>query len=123
MTYPEIRDINERAQHRNAQANLSGLLVYGSRRFLQVLEGDRQGVTSTYHRILSDARHRDLLLIDVSEVAERHFANWAMRLIVVDRAHESMTSKALLTYGLLENFDPSVLPASRVVEFLQTLNG
>jgi hypothetical protein len=66
------------SRRNNAAAGISGLLVSGGRRFLQVLEGPDQAVLATYARIQSDRRHRGFVLINCQAVGERAFGEWSM---------------------------------------------
>lgn len=66
------------SRRNNAVAGISGLLVSGGRRFLQVLEGPDQAVLTTYARIQADPRHRSFVLVTCQGVAERAFGDWSM---------------------------------------------
>ena len=64
---------------RNNEADgVTGLLVAGGRRFLQVLEGPEAAVLAAYARIQQDPRHRALVLLSCGTVTARAFGNWAM---------------------------------------------
>lgn len=66
------------SRRNNARCEVTGLLVAGGRRFLQVLEGPDQVVLTTYARIQHDARHRALVLLSTRQTARRDFGNWNM---------------------------------------------
>lgn len=66
------------SRRNNAAADISGLLVSGGRRFLQVLEGPDQAVLTTYARIQADPRHRGFVLVTCQGVTERAFGDWSM---------------------------------------------
>ncbi len=66
------------SRRNNAAAGVTGLLVSGGRRFLQVLEGPDQAVLATYARIQGDPRHRAFVLITCQGVSERAFGEWSM---------------------------------------------
>ena len=66
------------SRRNNAAAGVSGLLVSGGRRFLQVLEGPDQAVLATYARIQADPRHRGFVLVTCQGVSERAFGEWSM---------------------------------------------
>jgi hypothetical protein len=71
----EILSVSRR---NNMPAGVTGLLVSGGRRFLQVLEGPDQAVLATYARVQSDPRHRGFVLIGCEQVSERAFGEWSM---------------------------------------------
>jgi hypothetical protein len=66
------------SRRKNGAAGITGLLVSGRRRFLQVLEGPDQAVLATYARIQCDPRHRGFVLITCQGIAEPAFGEWSM---------------------------------------------
>ncbi len=71
-------DILSVSQQNNARNDISGLLLFGSGCFLQVLEGPDDAVGELYDTILSDTRHKDLVLIEDISVEEQLFGAWSM---------------------------------------------
>ena len=80
----EIRKIHEIAVSRNSSNNISGVLLFTDRFFLQLLEGPRLAVTECLGRILNDDRHDRIRLSSVEEVSARMFGEWNMRLVSGD---------------------------------------
>ena len=74
----EVNDILRASRRNNARDGLSGLLVVGGRRFLQVLEGPRPLVDAAYRRIYADPRHFALLELNRKPIVEPSFPDWAM---------------------------------------------
>jgi len=74
-TCAEILSVSRR---NNCQADVSGLLVAGQRRFLQALEGPADAVRATYSRILQDSRHYACVLLGERYLDKRQFGDWAM---------------------------------------------
>ncbi|MCE7795700.1 BLUF domain-containing protein [Sphingobium sufflavum] len=74
----ELEALLMKSRTANSAADLTGMLVVGGRRFLQVLEGPDQAVTTTFERIARDPRHFALVKLHDKEVAARSFASWAM---------------------------------------------
>ena len=69
------------SRRNNRAAGLTGLLVAGHKRFLQLLEGDETAVRDTYLRIFRDPRHFACVLIDERTITARQFEDWDMGLI------------------------------------------
>ncbi len=78
VSQPLLDSILSVSRRNNATAGITGLLVSGGRRFLQVLEGPDQAVLATYARIQGDPRHRGFVLITCQGVSERAFGEWSM---------------------------------------------
>lgn len=80
----ELVELLEAARDRNAQSELSGMLLYCSQSFLQMLEGDPTALKETYGRISADDRHRNLRLLMDTEISSRLFPDWTMGFTHVD---------------------------------------
>ena len=66
------------SRRNNARGNVSGLLFFNGKRFLQALEGDDAMVDATYARIQKDPRHYALVVLSMREIESREFGQWAM---------------------------------------------
>lgn len=80
----ELIALLEVSRRNNAQAGLSGMLLYSSQSFLQVLEGETAALSATYARIRADERHRNLRLLLEAEVRAPLFPDWTMGFEHVD---------------------------------------
>jgi hypothetical protein len=66
------------SRRNNRRDGLTGLLVVGGRRFLQVLEGPRELCDKAYVRIRADQRHYALVQLSRRIITDRAFADWDM---------------------------------------------
>ncbi len=71
-------DILKTSRINNREDRISGLLVAGGRRFLQVLEGPAAEVRQTYARIAADSRHYACVILSERQIEARQFGEWAM---------------------------------------------
>jgi hypothetical protein len=71
----EVLRVSRRNNHRDG---LTGLLVVGGRRFLQVLEGPSKSLDLTYRRIRADQRHFALVELGRKPITRRSFPDWDM---------------------------------------------
>jgi len=74
----DLIDLLERARAKNERLGVSGMLLYASPTFLQVLEGDTEVVASLYDVIEADDRHRDTRILLREEDVPRAFGDWTM---------------------------------------------
>lgn len=112
MDYAQLRRINDEAVSANSTQGVTGLLMYGQSCFLQVLEGGRAEISETFHRIARDKRHHELVLVGLSEIAERSFHDWAMRFVMIDGVNEPKTAAMLMKFGTSGQFRPALFSAS-----------
>ena len=80
----ELVALLELSRRNNEAAGLSGMLLYSSQSFLQVLEGEPDALAATYARILADGRHTRLRLLMDAEVPAPLFPDWTMGFEHVD---------------------------------------
>ena len=80
-----LNDISETAIERNQIDNVTGILCYGNGYFLQCVEGSEQALTNLKNRLLVDDRHKELKILDFSEITKRRFASWSLRSITLER--------------------------------------
>lgn len=78
MTEPELDALLVQSREKNARLGITGLLLYKSGLFIQVLEGSEREVRSLYATIESDVRHRGVTLIFCRPAAKREFPQWRM---------------------------------------------
>ncbi|KMS57543.1 blue-light sensor BLUF [Sphingobium cupriresistens LL01] len=62
----------------NRRNDVTGLLLFNSRRFLQVLEGPKDAVDRIFTRIHADPRHRAVVKLREGPIDAREFGEWAM---------------------------------------------
>jgi hypothetical protein len=117
LTPADHDQILESSQRNNGKAGVTGILAFGAREFLQCLEGSREAVNATYHRILSDPRHRDLVLIDCRDVDQRWFGEWGMHGLPPSR----LTRQRVLRYSERELFTPTRLGGASAIALLADL--
>ena len=73
-----VDEILASSRRNNARDGLTGLLVVGGRRFLQVLEGPDKALDVAYERIKADPRHFALVSLSSKRVESRAFTDWDM---------------------------------------------
>jgi len=78
MNEDELGTILSVSRRNNRRDELTGVLLYGNGRFIQLLEGDQEIVSRTFERLRSDRRHLDLTVIASGNLAERCFPDWFM---------------------------------------------
>jgi hypothetical protein len=74
----EIPDLLQQARIANARQEITGMLLYVSGSFLQVLEGQPEMVDVVFSRIIWDKRHTQSRLIGRESIVERAFEGWTM---------------------------------------------
>lgn len=101
----------------NPAQGITGLLCYGGDIFMQVLEGGRKEVCDLYHRIVSDARHQGVELLQFEEIDCRRFANWTMGQVNIAKINPSL----LLRYSEKAQLDPFSIGGKASMALLQEL--
>ena len=81
----KIREIAEQSRVRNGAEGISGVLMAAAGTFVQAIEGPSEAVEATFERICRDLRHRRVQLLELVEVDERLFGEWAMAIVTPSR--------------------------------------
>ena len=74
----DVEQILLASRAKNGRAQVTGLLIFDGKRFLQALEGPMEAVETTFSRIAVDPRHRALVTLSNRAVETREFGNWSM---------------------------------------------
>jgi hypothetical protein len=67
------------ARRNNKTNDITGALICREDLFMQILEGPRDAVTTTFSRILQDDRHVDVVNLWSGDMEARLFPDWSMR--------------------------------------------
>lgn len=104
MTAEQCAGIAAASAVRNRADDVTGLLLFNGRRFLQVLEGPKDAVERVYARIAKDGRHGAIVTLRETGIETREFGEWGMA--YDDPAHPSDSLKDKVA-ALLEQAGPS----------------
>ena len=80
----ELSDLLIQSRDSNAKYNITGMLLYAEGHFIQVLEGRKLDVITLMDNIQRDARHHNVCIIKLSELANRQFPDWTMGYQTID---------------------------------------
>ncbi len=81
FTNAELNTLSSKAASRNAELDITGLLLYSGKYFLQILEGDYNAVNTLFSQITSDTRHHSLIVLTGHPATERLFPKWSMGVV------------------------------------------
>jgi lipopolysaccharide biosynthesis regulator YciM len=121
MTEDDLNDILSTARNRNAQVNVTGMLLYHDGNFMQALEGPEAAVMVLYERIQKDPRHKAVTTLMKRPCLERQFSEWEM-------GFRNMTTRNLaampgyshfLTYGALSESAADSIASEFLLTFKQ----
>lgn len=116
LEFKDVREMAIKFQGNNKTKGLTGLLVYGNRFFMQILEGKQAEVNSLYHTISNDDRHKEITILNYSQIAVRQFEDWSMGCLLIDSQPE--IRKIVEEYFEDNTFNPYTLSPSLAYLFL-----
>jgi hypothetical protein len=106
LTAAELDHLCQRAQGRNLDEGVTGLLLYSDGAFMQYIEGPAEGLSRVYAVIKADPTHYGMVDLYRAAINQREYANWSMTLRdvgVTGVASPAAADESLLTR--LERFD------------------
>ena len=78
MSPSDLTELLEVARDRNQTLNVTGMLLYAQRSFMQQLEGEAAAVREVYASIEADPRHTDIRLLSDRPLTTPRFSGWSM---------------------------------------------
>lgn len=113
-----IAGILAQSEKHNLDAGITGVLcVCHGDIFMQALEGGREEVNRLYGKLLRDARHTDITLLDYSEIKERRFSSWRMGRVDLDKLNLGV----VLKYSEKLHLDPFQISGRVALALLEEL--
>ena len=113
----DIESILAVARENNGENNVTGMLCFNRKYFLQCLEGSRTEVNNTYHKILNDQRHSNIIMLEYKEINSREFSNWSMGYM----PESSLTSPINLKFSGTPKFDSYEMSGESAHEMMLNL--
>ena len=113
----EFKRILLQAQTNNHSRDLTGMLAFNSKIFLQALEGARDQINDLYARLIRDPRHHTVTMLGYKEIEERHWSNWSMGFAAPNANNRSL----FLKYSQQSIFNPYGMKADAVEKMLMEL--
>lgn len=77
----QLQSILEKSKANNERDEISGILLYRGKMFLQLIEGSEAAVAKTFARVRTDSRHYDVGIMMKIETEARIFPHWTMGII------------------------------------------
>jgi hypothetical protein len=78
LTAEDLLALLEQSRRYNAARNITGVLLYGHRTVVQVLEGEQAVIEELYQRIARDERHLSVMKLADKPIQSRSFTDWSM---------------------------------------------
>ena len=113
----EFKRILLQAQTNNHRRDLTGMLAFNSKIFLQALEGARDQVNELYAKLIRDPRHHGVTMLGYKEIEERHWASWSMGFAAPNSDNRAL----FLKYSQQSVFNPYGMKAEATEKMLMEL--
>ncbi len=84
MSESSLASILDTSRQNNRRDEITGLLIYKVSpngkwaNFMQLLEGGKAELDNLYQRLLADARHHSVILLERKDTSSRSFPDWWM---------------------------------------------
>lgn len=78
LTEKELEGLLTEIREKNAQQNVTGLLLYNDLNFIQVIEGATGTIHNLFNAIERDSRHNNVVKLLEEPIKKRAFPDWSM---------------------------------------------
>ena len=92
----DLQNILNTSRSFNSSENITGCLIYTTKIFVQILEGEKTVVQKLYESIVKDKRHFNVTLIHEGAAVQRKFPKWAMAYLNPNDATEGPKSDEVM---------------------------
>ena len=106
LSREQVGEILVTCAHNNVEQDITGLLLYNGRNFLQLLEGQPEALDKLLSVIETDKRHTGVLVMHTGEVETRACPDWAMKEIAISEAIDLRQQR--LEEDLPSGIDPAI---------------
>lgn len=117
LTPDSVQALLAHARRNNRLRDITGVLAFDSRYFLQAIEGGRQPLSDLYARLVQDPRHQRLMIISFEAVLRRSFSSWTMGFAGADASRRGL----YLLHGASGQFEPHSLSGPAALALLSEL--
>ena len=91
-----LETLFSKTEHNNTSKDITGILLYESDKFLQVLEGEKETLLNLYDKIEKDDRHQNIFVILNGRSKQRIFEDYASRFSIVKTKEDLQKIEAYL---------------------------
>jgi hypothetical protein len=117
ITADDILDILNEARDFNAKHDIAGCLLFFNNEFVQILEGEKEGVKLLFEKIKKDHRHTDVLLLNEDEKEERIFKQWNMAYYDINNDNKGEMDRLLFIRNFMLAADITEKPTHAISLF------
>jgi hypothetical protein len=78
MAEKELKSLLTQSRNSNKMLDITGMLLYFDKKFLQLLEGEEAEVKNLYAKICGDERHSNVYTLKEGPSDDRLFPGWTM---------------------------------------------
>lgn len=115
----EVYKILHRSRENNETIGVSGYLIYGSRNFMQVIEGPEVSINGLWKKISEDPRHENIKTMSEKMIKNLSYQTWSMGFANLTENLHPTLKEILDEVGLLGDFNPYVLDSKRGLKILK----
>ena len=114
LSQEELESLFNATQQYNISEDITGILLFESGKFLQVLEGPKDLLNDLYEKIKEDDRHENIFLILKSRTKQRIFEEYSSRFSIVKSKEDLQKIEAYLNQ--IEDAIPNLRYVKGVLE-------
>ena len=119
----ELHALLNKCRENNERDQITGMMLYKSGNFMQMLEGEEGNILSLFEKIKEDPRHKNIIKILSGSSPERSFSDWSMGFYNMDKEHGLPDFEHYINSSLdSDRFEENMKDAHRFMSRFNELN-
>lgn len=120
LSTPGVEHLLSQSQKNNNSNDITGLLLYSKGNFFQILEGQKEDISSLYERITEDNRYYNIIKIFEKKIEGTKFEEYQVDFLSLDAQLDKREISVYFDH--IEKLDPKVQSSVKYI-LNQFMNG
>jgi acylphosphatase len=115
LSNADLTALLEQSRQKNAELEITGILLYRDGDVMQLLEGPEEAVKKLVQTIYADPRHRSVIQLLERKISHRTFPDWSMKFENLDGLRVKQLAKFMNKQATLTADNKHLSPILRLL--------
>ncbi|WP_412560429.1 BLUF domain-containing protein [Winogradskyella sp. MIT101101] len=111
-----------KAKRKNKRLKITGCIVYGDNKFIQLIQGPKDAIIDLYKEIKADKRHFKVTTLLEQSTEQKIWSDWSMAMLDFSGNVKQVMNSRILLESYLENVTPKEKESDSYKVFRASVN-